>query len=259
MKRAREEDVPFEEITPEPRNELGFSRPCLQPPLPRPSASEEATAEDKAAAAEALMGFGRSDSAAALDALLGLAADGPSRRGLKFSRPPVQASVVKPTAPPGVPTQLLSNAHPRQLCLLAAAFKLCPQPTAEQRAALAQRVHLSVDAVAFWFHTRQVLETWMRRVPAEQREAQVQTLHAASASADSPPLALHQALASATHSATPTDDGASDTTSEATAEEGGEQHASTAATTRPVEAATTPVRPPSLLVPSPSSPTAVCM
>jgi len=54
------------------------------------------------------------------------------------------------------PPQLLSSANVQQLKLLAAAFKLCPSPSAQQLEAVAQRVGLPVDRIEQWFTSRQV-------------------------------------------------------------------------------------------------------
>jgi len=178
MKRSRgEEVVEPEEITPEPRNECGFSRPFT------PSADSKAAEAKRSEAAEVLAGLRKTDSRTALDALLGLA-DAPAQRQLKLARPTVQASAIKTAAPPRLPSRLLSEAHPQQLCLLAAAFKLCPEPNATQQAALATRIGLTGDAVAFWFRTRQVLESLMSRVPAAEKTATVERVYAAHAAAN---------------------------------------------------------------------------
>jgi len=89
-----------------------------------------------------------------------------SRRRLKMYEPapsplrPVQNNM---HAPP--PPQLLSNANVQQLKLLAAAFKLCPTPSAEQLEAIANRVNLPADRIEQWFASRQVLQDWIRQQP----------------------------------------------------------------------------------------------
>lgn len=176
IKRQRDEEIPFEEITPEPRSEFGFSRPPPSPP------EKQVSSEARSEAASALADLKCSDTSTALDALLGLASAPLSARQLKMLRPPVQAAAVKgavPLSPLPLPSQLLSDAKPEQLCLLAAAFKLCPEPTAAQREAIASRVRLSYDSVSFWFRTRQVLEQWVAKQPAALRAARVQRLHSA--------------------------------------------------------------------------------
>jgi len=179
MKRGRDEEIMQpEEITPEPRNECGFSRPFAQS-----SADSMAAEAKRSEAAEVLAGLRKTDSRTALDALLGLA-DAPAHRQLQLARPTGQASAVKTPGPARLPSRLLSEAHPRQLCLLAAAFKLCPEPNATQQAALATRIGLTGDAVAFWFRTRQVLESLMNRVPAAERTATVERVYAAHAAAN---------------------------------------------------------------------------
>lgn len=188
--------IPFEEITPEPRQEFGFSRPL-------PASPEKEAATKRSEAAAVLAGLNRSDSNSALDALLGLASapvDGRNKR-LKFTRPPVVAQAVKaPNSPLKLPAQLLSDAKPWQLCLLAAAFKLCSAPTPAQRAAIAERVQLALESVEFWFRTRQVLETWVGNQPTELRADRVRRLHDAhsdEASSDASSVSGHTATADA--------------------------------------------------------------
>jgi hypothetical protein len=63
---------------------------------------------------------------------------------------------------PGVstPIRLLSGASLTQLKLLAAAFKLCPSPTAEQVHAIARRVGLTPEKLETWFQSRRTLQAW---------------------------------------------------------------------------------------------------
>lgn len=90
-----------------------------------------------------------------------------SRRRLKMVEPapsPLGPAHNKMNAAP--PPQLLSNANVQQLKLLAAAFKLCPSPTAEQLEAIAKRVVLPADRIEQWFASRQVLQDWIRQQPS---------------------------------------------------------------------------------------------
>lgn len=58
-----------------------------------------------------------------------------------------------------------SGASVEQLKLLAAAYKLCPQPTPEQMRAIAQRVRLTPDNLERWFESRRVLQGWIQTQP----------------------------------------------------------------------------------------------
>ena len=73
-----------------------------------------------------------------------------------------QAAAPPPTS--AVP-YCLSGASMQQLRVLATAFKLCPTPTEEQLAAVAQRVGLPADRLAQWFESRHVLQGWVQSKP----------------------------------------------------------------------------------------------
>ena len=53
----------------------------------------------------------------------------------------------------------------QQLRVLATAYKLCPTPTEEQLAAVAQRVRLPAERLAQWFESRAVLQNWVLSKP----------------------------------------------------------------------------------------------
>jgi len=66
----------------------------------------------------------------------------------------------------GSPAFLHSGATVQQLQLLAAAFKLCPAPSEEQLAAIAERVSLPADRLQQWFDSRKVLQEWVQSQPS---------------------------------------------------------------------------------------------
>ena len=59
----------------------------------------------------------------------------------------------------------LSGASVQQLRVLATAYKLCPLPTEEQLAAVAQRVRIPADRLGQWFESRAVLQEWVQSKP----------------------------------------------------------------------------------------------
>jgi len=63
------------------------------------------------------------------------------------------------------PVKLLSGASIHQLKMLAAAYKLCPAPTAEQLQAIADRVGLPKSQLNTWFQSRKVLQDWVQQQP----------------------------------------------------------------------------------------------
>ena len=69
-------------------------------------------------------------------------------------------------APPAETFNLLSTADAAQLRTLAAAYKLCPSPTASQLGAIADHVGLPADRLLQWFESRQARA---RLVPAAPR------------------------------------------------------------------------------------------
>lgn len=75
----------------------------------------------------------------------------------------VAATASSGMLPPRLP--LLSSATVQQLSLLAAAFKLCPTPSAEQLDAISARVQLPSERLRQWFESRQVLQDWMNQQP----------------------------------------------------------------------------------------------
>lgn len=54
-----------------------------------------------------------------------------------------------------------------QLKLTAAAFRLCPEPTADQVGAIARRVALPAERVATWFEARRALQSWVHGLRAQ--------------------------------------------------------------------------------------------
>jgi len=70
-----------------------------------------------------------------------------------------------PTASTEPPVKLLSNATLEQLQLLAAAFKLCQDPTQEQYVAISKRVGITIDQLTTWFQSRKVLQDWVQQQP----------------------------------------------------------------------------------------------
>jgi len=62
--------------------------------------------------------------------------------------------------------RLLQQLSTQQLQLLAAAFKLCPEPSAQQLAAIADRVSLPADRLQQWFDSRKVLQEWIQAQPS---------------------------------------------------------------------------------------------
>jgi len=63
------------------------------------------------------------------------------------------------------PVAILSGASLQQLKLLAAAFKLCPTPTAEQLVAVARHVGVSAGQLETWFQSRRTLQEWVLQQP----------------------------------------------------------------------------------------------
>jgi len=66
---------------------------------------------------------------------------------------------------PKAPIPLQSDASVMQLKLLAAAYKLCPHPSAHQIQAVAQRVGLAPEQLTSWFRSRQMLQEWVQQRP----------------------------------------------------------------------------------------------
>jgi len=61
--------------------------------------------------------------------------------------------------------RLQSGATLTQLKLLAAAFKLCPNPTPEQIQAIANRVSVTSEKLETWFESRRSLDGWITSQP----------------------------------------------------------------------------------------------
>lgn len=80
---------------------------------------------------------------------------------------PAAAAAAPQLAVAGVaaPITLLSGASLLQLQLLSAAFKLCPEPTAEQITAVGRRVGLPDEKLSTWFSSRRTLEQWVQSTP----------------------------------------------------------------------------------------------
>lgn len=105
-----------------------------------------------------------------------VAAPAPRRRLKMRSQPSplVPKPSPSPAPPPASggrgPAKMHSGASVEQLQLLAAAFKLCPAPSAKQLAAIADRVSLPADRLQQWFDSRKVLQDWIQAQPSISAE-----------------------------------------------------------------------------------------
>jgi len=132
-------------------------------------ATDEAKSDTDETAIDCLMSLSSAKRKAAE-----VAAPAPRRRLKMRSQPsPLvpKASTPSPTGSGrGPPAFLHSGASPQQLQLLAAAFKLCPEPSAQQLAAIADRVSLPADRLQQWFDSRKVLQEWIQAQPSISAE-----------------------------------------------------------------------------------------
>lgn len=129
----------------------------------------------------------RLDSRDAVDCLVALRTDAkrgrPSENGgganatpatrRRLGMGPRRSAVV--ARPPEV--QRISSASVLQLKQLAAAYKLCPAPSATQLQAIAARLGLPAERLAGWWANRRGLEAWAATLPAGEAARQVRAVY----------------------------------------------------------------------------------
>jgi len=59
----------------------------------------------------------------------------------------------------------ISGASVQQIRWLAAAFKMCPEPTKEQCDAISERIQIPSESISAWFASRKVLQDWIAAQP----------------------------------------------------------------------------------------------
>lgn len=123
------------------------------------------------AAIDCLMSLSTSSSESKRKSGSQLIAPPTTRRKLKMADPPPPVLSPKPMLAAatggemGRNVSLLSNASVLQLQQLAAAYKLCPSPSAKQFEAIATCTGLPSYRVQQWFENRKVLQKWILQSP----------------------------------------------------------------------------------------------
>jgi len=64
----------------------------------------------------------------------------------------------------------ISGASVQQIRWLAAAFKMCPEPTKEQCDAISERIQIPSESISAWFASRKVLQDWIAAQPNLSRD-----------------------------------------------------------------------------------------
>lgn len=110
-----------------------------------------------------------------------------ARRRLKMR----MASTPSPLTARPKPPKLhpLSGAGVQQLRWLAAAYKMCPEPTQEQVDAISERVQIPAPSIAAWFQSRKMLQDWLAQQPNMSR-AELQNMFYAMSPSPQPPLQI---------------------------------------------------------------------